>query len=124
MVQTPSSYTFALCALLAHVRETGEWVVVVVTDAGDLSTALQKALTAIRPADAEVGGRTLLLPEGGRLTVTSGSHLVSGEGFQVMFLGYDWRLTPRDEIALHGWRQKASATITLGERAGELRINQ
>lgn len=124
MVQTPSSYTFALCAVLDHVRETGEWVVAVVADTGDLSTALQKVLTAIRPADAELGGRTLLLPEGGRLTVTSGSHLVSGEGFQVMFLGYDGRLTPRDEIALHGWRQKATATITLGERAGELRIDQ
>jgi hypothetical protein len=123
MGQTPSSYTFALSALLDHIRETGEWVVVAVADVGGLPVALQKALTAIRPPDAEVGGRTLLLPEGGRLTVTSGSHLVTGEGFQVMFLGYDGHLTPRDEIALHSWRQKADATITLGERAGELRIN-
>jgi hypothetical protein len=41
-----------------------------------------------------------------------------------MFLGYDGHLTPRDEIALHGWRQKADGTITLGERTGDLRINR
>jgi len=72
----------------------------------------------------ELGGTTLLLPEGGRVSVVGGSHSIAGEGFLVMFLGYDGELTPRDEIAFHSWRQRAIGTLTLSDRSGELRVNR
>ena len=120
---TVSSHIPALCALVDHVRYNSDWVVVVAPSGGP-ETILQEALTAVRPPDAVMGGRTLLMPGGGRLTVTGGSCNVAGDDFLVMMLGYDGNLTPRDEIVLHGWRQNALGVVTMDEQPGELRITQ
>jgi hypothetical protein len=123
MVVTVSSHISALRALVEHVRHNSDWIVVV-APSGGAETALQEALTAVRPHDASMGGRTLLMPGGGRVTVTGGAGEVAGDNYLVMTLGYDTKLTPRDEIALHGWRQNAVGTVTMGEQPGELRITR
>ena len=124
MVLPPSQYISALCAICDHVRETGDWIVVVAPEDDGFSASLQRALLAVRTPDTDLGGRTLLFPEGGRMSIVNGSHKVHGEGFLVMFLGYDVQLTPRDEIRLHTWRHHSIGTVTLGDRPGELRINR
>lgn len=124
MVLPPSQYISALCAVCDHVRETGEWIVIVAPGDKGFSTSLQKALVAIKTPDMELGGTTLLLPEGGRVSIVDGFHSVAGEDFLVMFLGYDDALSPRDELRLHTWRHNAKGTVTLGDRPGELRINR
>lgn len=123
MVVTASSHIAALSALVKHLREVPEWVVVVAPPGGP-ETRLQEALTAVRPSDASMWGRTLMLASGGRVTVTGASRDVAGEGFLVMTLGYEGQLTPRDEIALHGWRQNALGTVAMGDQPGELRISR
>lgn len=117
---TVSSHISAIRAAVEHARQSGDWIVIVAPSGGP-ETALQEALTAVRPPDASMGGRTLLMPGGGRVTVTGGSCDVAGDGYLVMTLGYDTKLTPRDEIALHGWRQNAIGVVTMGQ-PGELRI--
>jgi hypothetical protein len=121
MVVTVSSHIPALRAVVEHARQNDDWIVIVAPSGGP-ETALQEALTAVRPHDASMGGRTLLMPGGGRVTVTGGSRDVAGDDYLVMTLGYDSKLTPRDEIALHGWRQNAAGMVTMGEQPGQLRI--
>ena len=117
---TVSSHISAIRAAVEHTRHNRDWIGIVAPSGGP-ETALQEALTAVRPHDASMGGRTLLMPGGGRVTVTGGSCDVAGAGYLVMTLGYDTKLSPRDEIALHGWRQNAVGVVTMGQ-PGELRI--
>lgn len=121
MVVTVSSHISAVRAAVEHARQNGSWIVIVAPSGGP-ETTLQETLTAVRPPDAAMGGRTLLIPGGGRVTVTGGSCGVAGEGYFMMTLGYDTKLTPREEIALHGWRQNAAGMATMGAQPGELRI--
>ena len=123
-------HTFALRALIRHVRATSDWIVVVMPgDSGGSQDALSGAGELLRSLavqvgpDGEMAGRTALFPGGGRLTVVRGSDSVAGSGYRVMFLGFGINLTPSDEIALHTWRQGAEGTVGLGERLGELRIS-
>jgi hypothetical protein len=125
-------HTFALRAVIRHVRDTGEWVVVVAKGADDdavlpsrddCARELLRVLAAHGAPGSEMAGRTLIFPEGGRVTVARGSHPVAGTGYRVMFLGFEGHLDPSEEIALHTWRQGAEGTIGLGERPGDLRIS-
>jgi len=118
---TASSQISALSALVEHVRHNPDWVVIVAPPGGG-AQELQKALTVVRPPDAAMGGRTLLMPSGGRVTVCGLSHPVDGEGYLVLTMGFDRELSPRNEIALHVWRQKSKGTVLVGEQPGELRI--
>jgi hypothetical protein len=126
-------HTFALRAVIQHVRDTGDWIVVVTPGAEDdvgallgtphpSGTLLRVLATHVGPG-AVMAGRTALFPEGGRVTVVRGSQEVAGTGYRVMFLGFDGNLVPSDEIALHSWRQNAVGTVGLGERPGELRVS-
>jgi len=121
-VGTLLSHVFALSALIQHLRGSPGWVVVLAPSGGP-EHALQSALTACKPPDASMGGRTLLLPEGGRVTVAGSSGVVAGEGFQLMMVNFDDALSPRDEIALHGWRQQARCLLTVDQN-GEVRIGR
>jgi len=121
-------HTFALRAALDHARQTGEWIVVVtpapVPGASEsVAESVLRTLAVHRGADCEMGGRTLLLPEGGRVTVAHGEQMVAGDGFRVMFVGFDGSVRPSDEIALHTWRQAAKGTLGLGERPGEVTLS-
>jgi len=113
-------YTFALRAAVQHVRETGEWLVIVAPGTNDFASRMLRELAVHLPRDAVMGGRTALFAEGGRLSVVEGSHAVAGTGYHVMFLGYEGTLRPSDEIALHAWRQSAEGALTIGERPGEM----
>jgi len=121
MVTLVSNHIPVLQAALEHVQKTKDWVVVV-TPESKTEKSVQAALTAIRPSGASMGGRTLLCPGGGRVTVTGGDNGVHGKGFYVMFLGFDSELTPRDQILLHTWRQSASGVVVQGEKPGELKV--
>jgi hypothetical protein len=121
MVITVSSHIDALNAVVAHARQSDDWIVVVAPDGKDAEN-LQKALTVVRAAGASMGGRTLMFPSGGRVTVARASQTVAGSGFHVMFLGFDSELSPRDVIALQSWRQQSAGSAALSERPGEIRI--
>lgn len=116
-------YVFALRAAIQHVRDTGEWLVIVAPETNGRASSLLRQLAALLPRGATMGGRTVLFPEGGRLSVVQGSHGVVGTGYRVMFLGYEGELDPSDEIARHGWRQNAGGTAIIGGRPGELQIS-
>ena len=124
-------HTFALRAAVQHVRDTGEWLVIVapgrdeglVGSGESLASRLLRELAVHIPRGAVMGGRTVIFPEGGRLSVVQGPHNVAGTGYRVMFLGYERTLEPSEEIARHGWRHNAAGTVTVGERLGELRVS-
>lgn len=124
-------HTFALRAAVKHVQDTGEWLVIVapgekegfVSTTPSLASQLLRELAIFLPRGAAMGGRTALFPEGGRLSVVDGAHTLAGTGYRVMFLGYEGKLEPSEEIALHSWRQNAEGAATIGERPGELRIS-
>lgn len=110
----------ALSALVRRVRESHEWVVVIVPP-GDAGDPFQRVLTTITPPDGHMGGRTLMLPGGGRVTVTEVLTDVAGDGYLIMFLGFDQALQRSVEIALHYWRNKAVGIVRPGEQAHDLR---
>ncbi len=112
----------ALCAAVAHARETEDWVVVVARGGPSGSQGLLQALAAGVPAGTAMGGRTALLPEGGRVTVAAGSEPVEGSGFRVMFLGYGTAADAREELMLHTWRQAAEGVLVADGRPGGLRL--
>ena len=122
MAMPVSNHIPVLQAALKHVRATSNWIVVVTPPESKIEQGVQAALTAIRPSDSSMGGRTLLCSGGGRVTVTGGNTGVHGQGFYVMFLGFDSELTPRDQISLHSWRQNARGVVIEGEKPGELRV--
>lgn len=121
MVTFVSNHIPVLQAAVEHAQKTKDWIVVV-TPGNKTEKSVQAALTAIRPSNASMGGRTLLCSEGGRVTVTGGDAGVQGDGYYVMFLGFDSELTPRDQIMLHSWRQNASGVVVQGEKPGELKV--
>lgn len=121
MVSPVSRHIPVLRAVVEHIQSHPDWIVLV-TPEDKVEKAVQAALTAVRPANSSMGGRTLLCPDGGRVTVTVGDGGVHGDGFFVMFLGFDAELSPRDQIALHKWRHEATGTVTRGEQPGELKI--
>lgn len=114
---------FALQAAIAHAGRTREWIVVVVPTADGVSGRVAQTLVTLLPPEASICGRTALLPGGGRVTVIGGSQPLHGDGFRVMFLGFDGKLMPADEIAVHAWTQAARGVVTLGDHAGELRVH-
>lgn len=118
---TPTSDLFALQTVISHVRRSGDWIVVVAPTSRNRASELGKLLVGLAPPEAEVGGRTVLFPEGGRVTVVGGSQALHGDDFRVLFLGFDGQLLPADEIAMHAWRSAATEVVTLGSHAGELR---
>ena len=118
-----TTHIFALQTVLDYVRRAREWVVVVAPTDEDKAPALGRMLVSLLPPDAELCGRTAILPGGGRVTVVGASQLVHGDGFRVMFLDFDGKLLPSDEIAIHAWRSAALGVVTLGDRPGELQVH-
>jgi|GEM_PF-5496913 len=106
--------------MIEHARRTREWLVVVAPERS--FRGLLRVLPGIAPAESRVLGCTVLLSDGGRVTLTETSRPVHGDGYRVAFLGVDGAGTPREEIAMHAWREAARGTLSLGDRPGELRI--
>jgi len=121
MTPSVSSYVPAISSLAKYAQDTHEWVVIIVPN-DESARGLQKALTVAAPPGATLGGRTLLLPSGGRLTVSTHLHEVAAPGYLVMPLGFDVKMDPKDEIALHAWHQQSVGVITLGNHPGDFGV--
>jgi len=113
---------FALQAAIEHAGRSRRWVVVVTPSSTELAGSLARVFVTLLPPESRLCGRTALLPAGGRVTVVSGAQPVHGDDFQVMFLGFEGKLLPADEIAMHAWSEAAQKVITLSERPGEVGV--
>jgi hypothetical protein len=113
---------FAIQAAIAEARRSRAWIVVVTPTDEELASTLGRMFVTLLPPDASLGGRTAVLPNGGRVTIVAGSEPLHGDGFRVMFLGFEGKLLPADEIAMHAWREAAKGTVTLGEQPGEVTV--
>jgi hypothetical protein len=116
-------YLSPLTAAIEHARRSGEWIVVVAPTDEQKSVELGRVFVSVLSRDASLCGRTAIFPGGGRVTVVGGSQPLHGTGFRVMFVGFDGKLLPADEIAMHAWRTAAIGHVTLGDRPGELRLH-
>lgn len=115
-----SSYLSMIQTVVRHADNSGDWVVIVTTN--QLERSLQALLTTVRPRTSSFGGQTLLCKGGGRVTVLTTDQKIAGNGYLVLFLGFDSNLTPKDQIAFHQWRQDAIGTLALGEHPGEMKV--
>lgn len=106
-----------LRATLAFAAATGAWVVVVVhenvADVHDL-------LHALAEEDAKHAGRTVLLPSGGRVTVTSLMHEVRGRDYCVLFMDSEATNTAVAAVHAFPWREHAKSVLALDEREESL----
>jgi len=118
-----TAYIFALQAVVEHAKHFREWIVVVAPTDEEKSSTLSRMLVSVLPPEATLCGRTALFPSGGRVTVVGGSQFLHGDGFRVMFLGFESTSLPADEIAQHAWRKAALGVVSLGDRPGELRVH-
>lgn len=100
---------------IERARSSRDWIVVVAPSSEDKMTTLSRIMVGMLPAEATLCGRTALFPGGGRLTMAAAQHSVHGKDFHVMFLGFDDKSLPADEIAQHGWRVAAKSVVTFGE---------
>ena len=96
--------------------KTGEWVVVIYPTP-EIAARARKVLPAMLPDGSTAGGRTMLLPNGGRVSVVAGDD----EPFQVesdltvQFL--EWgKASPANFKRMSLWR--AISVKVLGEGAG------
>lgn len=98
--------------LLNHCLRSGDWLLVVVPSSGKAGgVLLTHLLNLISPAIP--GGRTILLPNGGRITVLSVLDPMKPQPTcRLLFYGFEGSLLPGDEIAVHNWRQRTE-TVTL-----------
>jgi hypothetical protein len=89
---------------------TKEWVIVVVPDGSDFISAFGACAAGALPSGTSLGGRTALLPGGGRLSITpvgQDPFVPTGTLYSVMFAGWG------DDIAADNrrmllWRQGAT----------------
>jgi hypothetical protein len=104
-------------AALTFAATTGEWVVVVVHDN---VTEVHDLLHVLAGEDARHAGRTVMLPNGGRVTVTSLLHEVHGSNYCVLFM--DAEATNTAVAAVHSppWRKHAKSVLALDEREESL----
>lgn len=112
---SPSSLAAMVSVLrqAATLATLGEWVVVVVPDASEFLTAYNICAAGALPPGSSLGGRTALLPSGGKVSVVAvgtDPFIPDGEPYTVMFAGWG------DDIAADNrrmllWRQRASRVI-------------
>lgn len=105
-------------AVLNYARTRNAWVVVVAQEASTSST--HDLLHAIAPRDAQHAGRSVLLPGGGRVTVTSLLHEVRGTNYHVLFLDGESTSNVADAIHSPGWRSNALSVLTIDAREESL----
>jgi hypothetical protein len=112
----------SLQAAINHAERSREWIVIVTPTSKNLAVELSRMLVTMLPSDATLSGRTAIFPNGGRLTVAAGSHQLHGDGFRVLFRGFEGELMPTDEIEMHSWSEAAQGTVTIGSQSGGIRV--
>lgn len=99
-------------AALKGLRESaasGKWVVLV-THNRDVAVEVRRFLAGASPSTARFSGRTILLDNGGKVSVTSIADTVfvpNDEPFSVMFVG--WGKAQGVDTTV--WRQKAAEVL-------------
>lgn len=98
--------------------KSGGWVVVVYPDA-ETGARARRVLPAMLPEGSSAGGRTALMPGGGKLSVVSAEDEVFDPGTPVtaMFFGWDVA-TDRQYRGMAAWRSRASVIIGVSDGAG------
>lgn len=117
MAALPAIQIPILQTILEHARQNTCWIVVVVDDGAE-GLELLYLLHALVSNEASHAGRTVLLPDGGRVTVASLSSGVDATGFHLVFL------TDSNSVFndIHGaeWQSKAASVLRVGEHARDL----
>ncbi len=108
----------ALEAVLNYARATSAWIVVVAQEANVANAHF--LLHVIAPRDAQHAGRSLLLPGGGRVTVTSQLHEVHGKDFHVFFIDGETTSNVQDAIHSPAWRSKSLSVLMVDEHEESL----
>lgn len=98
--------------LIKYVRASRSWVVAVCPDTDATYPSCRNILAGIVPYDAHFSGRTILFPEGGKLTLIS--HQVEcdfPEPFEVNFLGWG-KVASKANDVMAKWRSAAQRVIS------------
>jgi len=98
--------------LMKYVRTSGSWVIAVCPDTDTTYPSCINLMAGIVPHDAHFSGRTILFPEGGKLTLVS--HQVDCDfaaPFEVSFLGWG-KVTSKATDVMAKWRSAAQRVIS------------
>jgi hypothetical protein len=111
----------SLKAVVEHCVRNPQWLVLVTPSDGDLAVRMFQLLQGLVPAGSEVGGRTILLPGRGRISVVRVTQRIEAPGYTAMLFGFAARgQLPGDEIALHEWRNAGVKLVSFDEAGKDL----
>ena len=103
----------AVIAKAATFAGSAGWVVVVCPDRGEHIRAFEHHGAALGPAGSSFAGRTILLREGGKVSVVPASvspFIPPDTPFDVLFFGWEDDLSS-DARRMQGWREHAARVL-------------
>jgi len=106
--------TLNLAVGIDHAVLNQEWVIVVFPDQ-DQAHEARRALPALLPSGTRGGGRTFMLPSGGRISVVCALDplfVPQDKEYTVMFLGWSGASTT-GYASMAAWRDRAASRIDL-----------
>jgi len=105
------AYMPDLRGAVAEAYREGTWIVVVVPEKD--TAALVRILRGLVPDGSQCGGRTVLLPDGGRISLVSvHDDEFDAHGCRAILVGCEDRTAPDETIAIHKW--KGSSVMARG----------
>jgi hypothetical protein len=114
----------SLKAVVEHCVRDPKWIVLVTPSDGDLANRLFQLLQGLVPTGTQTGGRTVLLPGRGRISICRVTQKVEGTGYTAMLFGWSRQgLLPSDEIALHEWRNVGIKLASFDETGRDLVVS-
>ena len=120
MAKGQPQYLAELQQVLDHAVRTGSWVVIVTPREAGCLEELRTLGLAYYPEGSRHVGRTALLPNDGRLTLTSLDSEILSEGFDLVFLGFDTTLKDKEVVLRNQWRDRARSVLSPGAEHGLL----
>lgn len=107
----------ALQGALSQALTSQRWVVVVYPKAKEAEAA-RRDLTALVPDGSSGGGRTTLLPGGGRISIVAANDPPFEPGADLVVAFHGWGAASSKEYeGMNAWRQRSSSVLR-GEVAG------
>lgn len=101
---------------LDRAQDTKGWFVLILPNDMELQDRCRSIIAGILPATAKFGGRTAVLPGGGRVSVTRATDPVfieEGTPFTTMFVGWSNNPSREDSRGMAAWRDRCSDSIDL-----------
>jgi hypothetical protein len=98
---------------LDHAQKTGTWVVVVCPE-GEFADECRSLISGLFPEGSKFGGRTLRMPSGAKLSITTANDEVfvpEDIPFTTLFVGWSTSGQRSDTKGLSAWRARASQTL-------------